>query len=308
MGQTTGAIGVPAFARSSGPQRPGWWWTLGTLFLAGLCSIPLVALEVGALVALGIVPAQFATVDAASSSADGLSASAWPWLRDGLWATAAGIWPQLLHGAAFALAFAFVARRRGGWRARPWPLIVAFAVVAPGPLAGGEGGGAFWLILWVVARQWGLTREPAGRRWSTAWRAAAAVAGAVLAVATLTYQPLHPFSAEGSPSAARTISFRLSVEGKAGARLLALRAGEEPLGRFGSLVVRLDDPAVRGRRLAAGTDVAGQIVMPRRWCTGGNYAELSLESITARVAVLGVERTQRIPLREPARIGCARAR
>lgn len=298
-------LDAPAASAASG-ERPGWWATLWTMVLAGLLSIPLLIAIFAPLVWLGVVPADFTLADPSDHRGSGLVVTGWPWLRVGWWEAAAAVWPALLHGGAYAVALAWVAKRRGGWHVQPLPLLIAFVLAAPAPGWADEATSVFWLVLWVVVRQWGLERSPAGLPpWNRTTAIAAGAAGVALAVATLSYQPLHPLSAEAREAGARTVAFRLEVDGAAGARLLSLRAADqEPLGRFGAFVVRFDDPATLGRRLSRGTVVTGQIVMPRAWCTGGNSVSTSIDSLLARVAVLGTERTQRIALTRWVPIGC----
>ncbi len=297
-------LDAPAASAASG-ERPGWWTTLWTMVLAGLLSIPLLIVTFAPLVWLGVIPAHLTLADPADSASSGLVAAGWPWLRDGWWEAAASVWPALLHGGVYAFALAWVAKRRGGWHVHPLPLLIAFVLAAPAPGWADEAGAFFWLVLWVVVQQWGLQRSPADPRWNRATAIAAGATAVALAVATLSYQPLHPLSAEAREAGARTVAFRLEVDGAAGARLLSLRtADQKPLGRFGAFVVRFDDPATLGRRLSRGTVVTGHVVMPRAWCSGGNWAQLSIDSLIARVAVLGAERTQRIALARSVPIGC----
>lgn len=290
------AIGGASGATLEQPQRPGWWWTIGCLLLASLLSIVVTALVVWPLTALHVVPSDFDRP------------GAWPWPRTSVWAIAAGLGPLLLTGFGFGLATRVVVSAFGDWRVRLWPIALLFALAAQPP-AGQAGSSGLGLLLLIVVRQWSITREPLARLPRPAWLAIG-VTGLLLALATVSYQPLHPLTVEstwdssenGRP--ARSLPFTLAVDGAAGAQILSVSAPTDGIGPVG-YVVQLDGRDTLDRHLPRGARVYGAIELSPGFCRRGS-ASVRPETLLVRMRVLGLERTQRLELNAANNIGCPR--
>lgn len=297
------AIGGASGATLEEPrQRPGWWWTIGCLLLASILSIPIVALVIWPLSALHVIPSDLG------------DPGSWPWPRTSAWATAAGLGPLLLVGFGFAYATRFVVARNTEWEVRLWPIALLFVLAATLPVGASEQGdrNGFWLLLLIVVRQGAITREPLSRRLPRpAWLGFGAAA-LLLALVTVSYQPLHPLSVEstwdssGNGHPARSLPFTLAVDGAAGVRILSVSAPSDGLGPV-SYVMQLDGRRTLDRHLPQGASVSGSIEISPAYCRRGS-ASVRPETLLVRMRVLGRERTQRLALDAANNISCPRRR
>lgn len=281
------------------PQRPGWWWTLAVLVLVYLLSVAAVAIIVWPLSQLHVVPG------------DVSRPGGWPWPRSGAWATLAGVGPLLLVSVVFALLTRLVASILGGWNVRLWPIVglCTLGATLPAGEAALTDSQGFWLLLVIVVRQWSITREPVARISRPAWLAIG-VAGLLLALLTVSYQPLNPLTVvstwDGSENGheARSLPFTLSVDGAVGARILSVSV---PRDLLVSYVVQLEDRHTLERRLPQGVELYGAIELSPTFCRRGS-ASVRPETLLVRLRVLGRERTQQLALDAGNNITCPRHR
>ena len=276
----------------------------GALLCAGFC----VRVSAGLLSLAGLLP---------DSSTSGMG---WPWHATDAWSLLSDASVLLIVSVVMALWLRRFVRNGGdGWDLRLWPIVAAAAllfalperqvtvlrlddsestvdIVSLGPL----------VLLVVLARQLALTRrhDPQPDRRSAR---AIALGGAVALLVAISYQPLHPLTAEDLGGDARAVDFQLLNEGLAA----RLRSVDVVSDGASAVATELDRIGSAGRplgdgRLARGDRLNVVVRLAPPVCRGASRraAATIVSAIEVHIDTLGLARTQRFDVSPPARLRC----
>lgn len=297
-------------------ERPGWWWTIGSVLLAWLMT------TAGLLLAL--IPLSLLKADLSLFTLRG-----WAWAPDGAWATAAGIGPAFLTAVLFALSLRFAVEWRSDFKLlllpAMLPVLGVLVLATEGAPYESGGAGAFLLTL-VIVRQLAIVpdRNPwRPHRWQIA---AIAVATLALTAATLAYRPFHPLHVQlgdeergsgvsyllGHDANPRVLAFGFDNASFADARIVTAA----PIADGAPVVVRFPNPEPHalhegwlslpagGMNLAPGTSDSAVIRLVPGLCRDGRGHPAEVRGLEVQVETLGMLRTQRFVRDAPVTLHC----